>query len=171
MIQRYSDVAENNLTSLSYRKGRKSYLTLKIWLGDKTAKNMRQFFVLCPHCNSGRVRVFGWKKVNKDFTSEEKTDKMFLECQKCEKRFLPDDLIIGKEIRRSVYTANKYQLFIKSHNGRDFESEIISAFTRYEAAKIFHKKYFIKGGIWTVDELVEHIVDMTSFIETGSEKE
>lgn len=166
MIQRYSDVAENHLTSLVYRQGRKRYLTLKLWLDNSTEKKIRTFFVLCPHCNSARINIFGYKDIKENFTATEKKPHMILECLKCGKKFLPDDLIIGKEIRKKIAISRRYQLYIKSYDNRpDFESEIISALTRYEAGKKFKARYFSQDFSWDLNKVIDHVIDMTDRIE------
>ena len=170
MIQRYSDVAEGNVTALAYRQGRKQYLTLKIWLGDVTATRPRKFFVMCPFCNSSRVQVAGLKKIQESFISDKKTDKTFINCIKCDKQFLVDDLVIGKEIYKKAPTMRRYQLFIKSYGRRpDFESEIISALTRTDASKKFKARYFSSDFSWDLDKVLNHVVDMTGFIENQGE--
>jgi len=170
MIQRYSDVATGNVTALAYRQGRKQYLTLKIWLGDVTATQPRKFFVMCPFCSSGRVQVAGLKKVQDSFISDKKTDKMFVSCVKCDKQFLVDDLVIGKEIRKKAPAMRRYQLFIKSYGRRpDFESEIISTLTRFEAAKKFKARYFPNEFDWSIEKVLNNVVDMTGFIEKQGE--
>jgi len=165
MIQRYFDVADGNLTSLEYRQGRKKYLTLNIWIGSATTERPRKFFVLCPHCNSGRVQVEGLKNVYEDFISDKKKDKMFLKCIKCEKKFLVDDLIIGSEIRKNPTQLRKFQLYIKSYDSRpDFESEIITAVNKHDAATKFQKRYFPKYFSWDFNTLLNCVVDMTDRI-------
>jgi len=166
MIQRYCDIAENHLTSLVYRQGRQRYLTLKLWIDNSTEKKLRTFFVLCPHCNSGRIQMFGYKDIQKNFTSKKKKPHMILECLKCDKKFLPDDLIIGKEIRKKIAISRRYQLYIKSYDSRpDFESEIITAGTRYEAGIKFKARYFSQDFSWDLDKVINHVVDMTDVIE------
>ena len=161
MIQRYSDVAEGNITSLEYRQGRKKYLTLNIWIDNKS----RKFFVLCPFCNSGRIQYEGLKNVYEDFISDKKKDKMFLKCIKCEKKFLVDDLIIGSEIHKNPTQLRKFQLYIKSYDSRpDFESEIITALNKHDAATKFQKRYFPKYFSWDFNTLLSCVMDITDRI-------